>query len=847
MKRFLLSLALLVCSITPSRAQDTLQSPWQYLGVPLGERYTPHTEMMRYARYVAQRTPTAQLIEYGKTYEGRPLVVMAFASAEHARQLEAIRTDHLRRAGLLEGSPIGAPRPLVLWLSYNVHGNEASASEAALEMLYRLGDPRNAAMQAVLKHAIVLIDPCINPDGRDRFAHSMDWRQTPGIAPDVHPDALVNAPQWPSSRTNHYRFDLNRDWAWQTQIETRSRIALYQQWMPHLHADYHEMGPNSPYYFLPAAEPFHSLITPWQRDFQHILGRANAQSFDRSGKLFFTQETFDLLAPHFGDTYPIFNGAIGMTYEQGGQVGTAYRTRIGDTLTLAMRAQNQVHTSIATLETSVAERERMQREYEAYFERGRTNPTGAYKSFVIRGDNPKLKLDDFLAHLRANGIRYSYVSGSPAKATAPQGYNYQTGQSETYSPRAGDVLISAAQPRSVLTQVLLEPRTMLSDSLTYDITAWALPYIYGLRAYAYTQRLDWPTSATAPTASEAALPERPYGYVLPYTSLREVRALAQLLKRGLRVRMTTKPITVGGQSLAEGTLLLTRADHPALGDRFDRDLRAVAAEFGIGLRALPSGLMEKGPDLGSGWIEVLKAPRVAVATGPTIDDNAFGSVWHFFEQELKYPITVIRAEQLGRARLRDFDVIILPDGSYGSILSSSTREALHAWIVAGGNLIAVDGALSSLAGREGFGLRSRSIDTAQAKLPSNPDLLPKYADRERDGLREAVAGAVLQVRLDGTHPLAYGVSNPYYTLKNSPRAYDYLRNGWNVGYLAPKAPQSGFIGSRVKARVAEGLLFGVESIGRGQVVYMADDPLFRSFWYGGKQLFGNAVFLLSSY
>jgi hypothetical protein len=827
-------------------AQDTLQSPSAFLGYALGSRYTAHHRVVDYARYVASKAPaTARLYEYGRTYEGRPLLTVTFSSASNMSRIEEIRTDHLKRAQLLEGSASSAAAPAIVWMSYNVHGDEASGTEAALQVMYELANPRNTRTQALLNDAVVIIDPCINPDGRDRFASLSLTRNTPGVAPDAHPDALQHSQVWPSNRTNHYYFDLNRDWVWQTQVESQQRVRYYHTWMPHVHADFHEMGPNSPYFFLPGAEPQHELISPWQREFQQVLGKLNASYFDRAGRLYYTKETYDLLAPNFGDTYPMFNGAIGMTYEQGGADGAAYRTRIGDTLTLALRVSNHVTTSMATIEASVQQRDRHNREFDAYFNRSINSPTGTYKTFVISGDNLRGKLDEFTAFLRRNGIQYGYAKG-PSTGLAPTGFSYSANKVEGFAVKAGDVVVSAYQPRSVLAQVMLEPRTTITDTLTYDMTAWALPYVYGLKAYASTQRLTVATIDQAPQVTVPTLPEQPYGYLIPYQSLRDLRGLVDLLKQGLRVRSAARSITVAGATYPAGTLLLVRGEHAKLGARFDQIVRSVVASHNLTLFTLPSGQVERGPDLGSGWINVLKAPRVAVAAGPGVYETSLGAVWYYFEQEIKYPLTVLRADQLRRARLSDFDVIILPDGNYGSALGESTLEALNLWMESGGRLIAIEGAARSFAGREKFALRAREVDTAQAKLATNPELLPKYDNRERDEVKESVAGAIFQIKLDATYPLAFGLSNPYYTLKVSPNAYGYLRSGWNVGWIEAKGPISGFAGARARKRLESGLLFGVEEHGRGSITYLADDPLFRCIWYSGKHLFGNAVFQVPS-
>jgi murein tripeptide amidase MpaA len=292
-----LAVALFLMSLTCASAQPPLQTPAAHLGYRLCERYTPHHQIVSYFRHVAAAAPTrVSLQEYGKTYEGRPLMLAFVSSPANLGNLEAIRTNNLRLTGLLKDG--NAPRedmPVIVWLSYNVNGNEPSSSEAAMKTIHRMLDGSDPATAAWLEKAVVVIDPCINPDGRDRYAN---WQNsTASMIPDANPQTREHREPWPGGRTNHYYFDLNRDWAWQSQVETQQRMKVYNQWLPQVHVDFHEQSPNSPYYFAPAAQPYHEAITPWQREFQQVVGKNNARYFDRNGWLYFTKERFDLFYP----------------------------------------------------------------------------------------------------------------------------------------------------------------------------------------------------------------------------------------------------------------------------------------------------------------------------------------------------------------------------------------------------------------------------------------------------------------------------------------------------------------------------------------------------------------------
>ncbi len=297
---------------------QSIPSPEQFLGYPLGSKFTPHHHIIQYFEALAKARPDMmKLYQYGKTYEGRPLMVAYISQPENIARLDAIKANNLRLAGLAKDKMAAqTDMPAIVWLSYNVHGSEPSSSEAALKTIFALLDPANAKTKTWLTNTVVILDPCINPDGRDRY---VNWfNSVASVIPNPEPASREHQEPWPGGRTNHYNFDLNRDWAWQSQAESQQRIKLYNEWLPQVHVDFHEQGYNEPYYFAPAAEPYHEVITPWQRDFQVLIGKNNAKYFDANGWLYFTKERFDLFYPSYGDTYPTYNGAIGMTFEQGG-------------------------------------------------------------------------------------------------------------------------------------------------------------------------------------------------------------------------------------------------------------------------------------------------------------------------------------------------------------------------------------------------------------------------------------------------------------------------------------------------------------------------------------------------
>ncbi|MFD2569101.1 M14 family metallopeptidase [Spirosoma soli] len=862
MKHFLLLAGLAVTSLstsaqTTSPASTTVLSPAQFLGYKVGERYTPHHRVLAYAEQVARQFPNrVKLLPYGTTHEGRQLMAVVVASEANLARLEEIRTNNLKRIGMLEGpvvdsKPTSAAQPPIAWLSYNVHGNEAVSSEAFMDVLYQLMTPSDAVSRKIMNTTVVVLDPGLNPDGHDRY---VNWyNQMMGRVGDPTPSAREHNEPWPGGRYTHYLFDPNRDWAWQTQEITQQRMALYQQWMPQLHGDFHEMGYNSPYYFAPSAKPYHEDITPYQRQFQQTIGQYCSRYFDKNGWLYYTRERFDLFYPSYGDTYPTYNGAIGMTFEQGGnsRAGLTIEKEDGDTLTLRQRIDHHVAASMATLE-SVADRPaEIVKEFGAFFDKARNTPVGTYKSYVIKSNGDAGRIKALQQLLERNKISYGYAG----KALTTTGFNYTTQKNEkNVSIAAEDVVISAYQPKSTLLKILFEPNSSLEDSATYDITAWSLPYAFGLQTYGLTTRItpsNTQPASSSPASKTLAAGNKAYAYIIKWQSLPAVQTLASLLKQKVKVRAVEKPFELDGQTYPSGTLVVTRAGNERFGDRFDALVTQAATQSGASFVPVQTGLVTKGSDFGSDFVTGLKSPRIGVIVGDGTPPPSAGEVWHFFDQELNYPVTLIDGNTLGNVEWNKLDVLVLPTNyNYGRFLNDKTLASLREWVRAGGKLIAMERATSFLVGKEGFELKEkeRSADAGKSgdkEKKANPaDSLKIYIDRERTAISDETPGSIYRVNIDTTHPLGFGLTGPYYTLVQNAYNFDFLKEGWNVGYLKTDNYVAGFSGKNAKDKLRNTLLMGVQNLGRGSIVYLADDPLFRGFWYNGKMLFSNAVFMV---
>ena len=824
MKKLQLLLAFAFLSFQISIAQN-LQSPEEFLGYQIGTQFSRHADVVNYFQYIADNSDLVTFQTYGKTNERRPLTYAVISSEDNIKNLEAIRNAHLKNAGIISGTSENSAEKAIVWLSYNVHGNEASSTEAAMQTLFELVTSK----KDWLENTVVIMDPTVNPDGRDRYANW--YNQVKSTPYDSSPLAVEHNEPWPRARSNHYLFDLNRDWAWATQVETRERLKIYNQWLPHIHVDFHEQGRNNPYYFAPGAEPFHEIITPFQRDFQTVIGKNHAKYFDEEGWLYFTKESFDLLYPSYWDTYPTFMGAIGMTYEQAGQVGLGIDTNEGYELTLVDRVAHHNITGLSTVEIASQHVKDLNVAFNEFFK----NDNQEYKSFALNGNSDKISALKQL--MDRHEIQYQSAGSRKIK-----GLNYD-GSKADFTSNENSLLLNSNQPKGKMVMVLIEPVAKLSDSLTYDITSWSLPYAYGLEAVASTRLVSGTQTAASEIAKNTMNPSGA-GYITKWNSMQDARFLSELLKEGINVRFSQIPFENETKKFEAGSLVITKSDNRKL-ENFDSRLMAIANKHNRELTSATSGFSTSGPDFGSSEMKIINKPRIGVLRGDGTSSLNYGEIWYFFEQDLNYPVTAIETNNFRATDLNRLDILILPSGNYRSILNDSMLKELQSWVRSGGKVIAIEGAIASFAGKEGFELKENK--TEKEKDSANSGNLIPYNEREREQIKELITGSIIKTKVDNTHPMAFGYDKNYFSLKLGNTSYSLLKNGYNVAYL-DNNPMivSGFVGSDASKKIKNSLTFGVEPMGRGSFIYIVDNPLFRAFWENGKLFFVNAVFFVDN-
>lgn len=828
MKFIFTSLTLTIYSVL-GLAQN-LPSPGEFLSTEYSQEFSYHHEVVGYFHSIAEKSENVIVKRYGETYQKRPLIMAVVSSEDNLKRIEDIRKNNLIAAGLMEGTYDPSLAKGIVWLGYTVHGNESAGTECSMQLLHDLATHRHPDTERWLQDMIIIIEPCQNPDG---FARYTDWmRNVQQLHTNPDPEDLEHREEWASGRLNHYLFDLNRDWLWLTQQESKHRIAEYNKWMPHIHVDVHEMGYNENYFFAPAARPYHKLVTPWQKELQRMIGKNNASHFDQHGWLYFSGEVFDLFYPSYGDTYPTFNGAIGMTYEQAGiGAGRAVRTNAHTTLTIEDRIAHHRTSSLSTLEVAHHNQTKLIDNFRSYFDYSKDHKVRTY--ILRQPQNTKSQLDQLATWLDQHQIYY----GAPDNQASTEGWNYQKGVQERFEIQKGDMIISSAQPKSKLVRAIFDYEHFLEDSLSYDITAWTYSMASGLDAYHVDKNIEsspWRT----PQAPKESSPSGavPIAWVIPWsTDLMAAQTMTSLLEEGLTLRITGEELTIKEEKIKAGSAFLNKADNP------DMDWPALCQKLSEKtghILPLTTGWSEAGPNLGSETMIPLRKKKIATLEGRGINPIAHGQIRFMFEQHLRYPIVRLSLTHY-LDKLSNYDVLILPDGKY--TLDTEHIQQLHAWVKTGGRLIVMAGTNRLFAESDLFALKYQS--TEESENPKDYPILA-YGAQSRTDISALVTGAIIKNKVDTSHPFARGYREAYFSLKSSNKSYALLSDGWNVIYTPDKDPHIiGFVGAEIGKKIPNSLTLGVEEIGRGEVVYMIDDPLFRMFWEAGKMYFANSVFM----
>jgi Zinc carboxypeptidase len=791
-------------------------SPEQFLGYQIGERHISHDELAAYMRELARTSSRVRLQEYGRSHEGRPLLCLTFAKNDWVNQLEVLKN---KRRALADpqssGSLQPADFPAVVYMGYSIHGNETSGSNAAMLVGYWLAAAQGAQIDETLDHTIVLFDPCFNPDGLQRFSSWVNSRRSTQQNPDPNSDEFNE--HWPGGRFNHYWFDLNRDWLVMQQPESEGRVRIFQDWLPNVLTDHHEMGTNSTFFFQPGVPSRVNPITPAaNQQLTAKMATYHAAALSLRGIPFFTAENFDDFYYGKGSTYPDANGSVGILFEQASSRGTAQDSENGP-LTFAYSIRNQVFTSFSTLK-AVGEMRNEMNQYlrDFYTESIKEAQKSPVKGYWVHNDG-SAAFEEFRKRILA--IHRVEYQTSLTNTTV---------EGQVFS--AGSLYIPFVQPRYRVIRAIFDRTQQFQDSIFYDISAWTLPDAFGLQ-WSGTNQVP-PSSSLSKVLPVSqnddpgnGLSPDPPIYAYLFYPQKGQQHLVKLLREGYRVKVATAPFKAEGKEFPIGTMMV-------LYDRQKAKLMALK-EFDPIL--LYNGLTDEGPDLGSSSFAVCRLPKVLLVTGDGVNPLDAGEIWHYLDTRMGLPPTLMETHRLSSDRLAKYQVVILPDGNYDDQLPV---EALREFVDNGGTLIGTGRALQWLKKSGIAKVEMRPVPTARDQSGRRP-----YAQRGDDSGARTMPGSIFEAEIDPTHPICFGFNRKTLPVFLGDALYpEPTDNPYNTPLMLSKKPLISGYQHPEQRKLAEGAgVVTVHTSGQGRVVAFAINANFRGFWRGTEQLMGNAV------
>ncbi len=813
---------------------EAISKPEDVIGHVIGTRHTESLQVVNYFNQIAEESDRVIIDEYARSYQNRALVYATVTSeANHARLDEIHEANE--RLTTDPGSVTDADlegMPAVVYMGYSVHGDEASGTEAAVLLLYHLAAGNGPAVDEMLDNLVILIDPNMNPDGRDRFAYWVNQNRGGVHTTDVQ-DREHSQP-WPRGRTNHYWFALNRDWMPLAHPESRGEIGVYQYWRPQVLTDFHEMGRNSTYFFQPGVpERTHPRTPDINQELTMELARFHARQLDSMGELYWTRERFDDYYYGKGSTYPDVQGTVGILFEQSSSRSLETETNYGD-IHYSETVRNQFATTISTLEGSVDLRERLLRYQRDFFaevpERYDAFDTKAY--VVGYGNDPQR------AQGLANILQQHRVEIHELAETVEQG-------GQRFEPGDG-FIIPMNQTQHQFIRGVMERAETFPDSLFYDVSTWTLPLAFGLPHAELQQNPDrfvGPQRTNFDFDGGEFVGRRSnVGYIMEWGRYFAPRALYSLQKAGVQTMVMTEEMSVpiGGTTheIDRGAILIPAHQPDVEPDEVFRHVQQIVEEDHVRVLGVESGLMPERPDFGSPSANVLEKPRVALVTGAGASQLNVGEAWHQMNERWDMPASLIDGNRLGSVDLSRYNTIVMAGGSYGSVSS----DAVESWVRDGGTLVAIH------TGAE-WAMRNNFVELEQKSLQLDSLLLGRpYADLSASRGAQNIGGSIFEADVDNTHPLAYGYSDQVPLFRNVNRFYEPSgRPGATVAAYTDDPLMSGYLSTEQRELAPGSTSIEAHRMGSGRVVLMLDNPNFRAFWWGTNGFFANTLFFGRSF
>lgn len=812
----------------------SIPTPKSIIGHEVGEWHISHDRLVNYMYALDQASDRISLEVTGYTHEARPLLLLTITSPKNHQHIETIRTQHVQLTDPAKSTSLDpATMPAVFYMGHSIHGNEPSGANASLLTAYFLAAAQGKEIDEYLTNTVILFDPSFNPDGLHRFSSWVNSRKSNVISADAA-DMEHNEP-WPGGRTNHYWFDLNRDWLVAQQPESQARIKKFHQWKPNVLTDHHEMGTNATFFFQPGVPSrVHPLTPEKNQELTRKIGIFHANALDEIGSLYFTQEAYDDFYYGKGSTFPDAQGAIGILFEQASSRGHAQES-INGVVRFPFTIRNQFTTALSTLKAVNALRIELLNYQRDFFKTALVDAAKDPVKAIIFGSK-----DNVRSHMLAEVIvRQNIDLYKPASAQTLNGKSFEVESS---------FIVTMNQAQYKLIKGMFEKRTQFKDSLFYDISTWTLPLAFGLE---YEELKMLP--ALGEKVTELKIPagklvggKSEYAYVFQTTAYYAPRALNRLLQHDVRIKVATDPFYhTSGKRFERGSILIPLTGQEKSGEVIEFIVQEILQKDGIDVYNFSTGLDYKGVSLGSASFQPVRKPGIAVVIGDGVNANDAGELWHLLDERMRIPVTMLPVDGFNRTNINHYNTLIFPSGSY-ALINDASKEKLKVWVQNGGVIIGFDAALNWLntAGIGKFDMKTSTSSGAEISDKKEVPAPRAYADIEEFRGAQQSPGAIFEASVDLTHPLLYGYYQAKMPLYKEGNLFmEKSKNAYGNPITFGSSPLlSGYISKPNYEKLKNTSVVGVAAMGRGRVIGFTENLSLRAFWLGTNKLFTNAIF-----
>jgi len=813
---------------------DDIPTPTDVIGHEIGTRHTRPAQVVRYFEAVAEASDRVALREHGRTYEGRQLLHAVVTAPSNHENLDDIRRTN-RQVATSPGDVTDADladRPAVVAMGYSIHGDEASGTEAAILLLYHLAAGQGPQVDAILENTVALVDPMYNPDGRSRFVNWVNGNR--GGTPTADPQDREHNQPWPGGRTNHYWFDLNRDWLPGQHPSSQGRIDYFHDWKPQVLTDFHEMGSESTYFFQPGV-PSRTNPNTTDRN-QELTGRIaerHAENLEEIGSLFYTRETFDDFYYGKGSTYPDVNGAIGILFEQASSRALRRETSKGK-MTYAFTVRNQFMTSLSTMRAVEEMRtDLLQYQRDFFADRDEALQDTDIEAYVVGHEEMPERARALAQVLDRHEVQMYDLEGTVEN----DGQTFRSG--EAY-------VVPLDQPQGRFVKAVMERTTTFPDSIFYDVSTWTLPLAFGVDYAAVTDAPDRGNQIDDVSFESGSVVggQADYTYVIPWGTYYAPRALQRLHNNDIRPRVVTKPLTArrdgGSQSFDRGAIIVQVEQRGVSADTVHSVVQRIATQDYVDVYTVDRGLTPSGPDLGGASTDILEPPKAAILTGAGSGAryggaSAYnsGEVWHLLSERMAVPVSLLDLSDVPSADLDRYNTLVLAGGRFEDLPEEQVTE----WVEDGGTLIGIQDAVE-------WPIEQGLVDLDERELDVDSLVQDQaYANLPDAYGAQGIGGSIFETELDPTHPVAFGYDETVPVFRVGTGFYDPSNEpGASVGTYDAEAPRlSGYLSDEQREQARGAASIEAHEVGGGEVILFMDNPNFRAFWYGTNGLFLNAL------